>query len=57
MAVDPVCKTIVDEIDTDSTEHEDDVYFFCSEICKQVFQDDPVAFTAGEYDNRPFTYS
>jgi YHS domain-containing protein len=57
MAVDPVCKTRVDEMDAGCADYDDEVYYFCSEICRQVFQDDPELFAGDEYNNRPFTYS
>src|SRR5256885_636964 len=32
MAVDPVCKTDVDELESDSADYKDEMFFFCSEI-------------------------
>ena len=57
MATDPVCKTRVDEIDGRSVNHDGEVYFFCSEICKQLFQEDPELFAGDEYNNRRFVYT
>lgn len=57
MAVDPVCKTDVDEMDAVSFDYEDEIYFFCSKICMQVFKDDPELFAGREFNERPFRYS
>lgn len=40
--VDPVCKMQVDE-DTaaESSEYEGQTYYFCSEVCKSTFDEDP----------------
>jgi Cu+-exporting ATPase len=57
MAVDQVCKTYVDETEAKSAVYEGEVFYFCSEICKQVFQEDPELFAGSEYNNRRFTYT
>jgi YHS domain-containing protein len=57
MAVDPVCKTDVDEMDADSTDYADETYFFCSNLCKRVFEEDPELFTRSEFNDRHFRYS
>jgi YHS domain-containing protein len=57
MALDPVCKTRVDEMDAGSADYEDEVFVFCSEICKQVFQEDPELFASSEFNDRRFIYS
>ena len=61
MALDPVCKTHVDGNPIDpSTPHviyRDEVYFFCSDLCRQVFEEDPELFAESEFNNRPFRYS
>jgi len=42
MAIDPVCKMEVDEKRSKCrSEYEDRTYYFCSEECKQEFDEDP----------------
>lgn len=57
MTLDPVCNTCVDEREAQSAGYEDELYFFCSEICKRVFEDDPELFSGDEFNSRRFTYS
>lgn len=57
MATDPVCKTRVDELDSHSVDVGDVTFYFCSHLCKQVFEEDPELFSSDEYNGRRFTYS
>lgn len=41
MAEDPICGTWVDKRTAEFSEFEGEYYFFCSEDCKQEFDDDP----------------
>ena len=56
MATDPVCLTEVDEQEARSRglyhEIESAVYYFCSEHCKQQFDEHPAAYTVIEEQTR-----
>jgi Cu+-exporting ATPase len=42
MVLDPVCKMLVDESESDIKEgYEGRTYFFCSDECRERFQTDP----------------
>jgi YHS domain-containing protein len=46
-AKDPVCKMEVDEQKAaGQSEHKGHMYFFCSKVCKQKFDQDPDHYTA-----------
>ena len=45
MAIDPICKMKVDEKKAAATsEHMGQIYYFCSKMCKEVFDKDPHKF-------------
>ncbi len=44
MARDPVCGASVPEQGAPSSEFEGKLYYFCSEDCKQEFDDDPEVY-------------
>jgi len=50
MKRDPVCFTLVDEgkanIDGLATDYQGQTYYFCSERCKEKFNDDPNTYSA-----------
>ncbi len=49
MAIDPVCGMEVDEKTAPAkTTYQGGTYFFCSETCKQDFEEDPERFVEGE---------
>lgn len=41
MAIDPICKMDVDESSPLKTEFEGKPYYFCSIVCKNVFDKEP----------------
>jgi YHS domain-containing protein len=42
MAVDPVCNMQFDEADAEfTTDYDGKTYYFCSEHCKEEFENDP----------------
>jgi len=50
MAIDPVCGTAVDESAVSSkAEHEDVVYYFCSQACRELFAQNPASFAEGKH--------
>lgn len=52
MAKDPVCGMQVDEkTATARSEYEGTIYFFCSEGCRQHFEEDPRKFIAQSADD------
>ncbi len=49
MAMDPVCGMDVDEKTAPAkTTYQGQIYYFCSESCKEDFLEDPERFTEGE---------
>jgi YHS domain-containing protein len=45
MAIDPVCGMRVDTDDAPATaEHEGTTYYFCSQVCHDLFVADPAAY-------------
>ncbi len=49
MAIDPVCGMEVDEQSAPAkTTYQGTTYYFCSEACKEDFEEDPERFTEGE---------
>jgi YHS domain-containing protein len=45
MVTDPVCGMRLDADDAaSSAEHEGQVYYFCSLVCRDAFVDDPAAY-------------
>jgi len=41
MAIDPVCGMQVDETSASSLKYEGQTYYFCSEVCREEFENDP----------------
>ena len=41
MVVDPVCGATVDKTTSHVSDYQGQHYYFCSEDCKQEFEDDP----------------
>ena len=49
MAIDPVCGMEVDEKTAPArTQHQGRTYYFCSDECRQKFQDNPDRYTKPE---------
>jgi P-type Cu+ transporter len=45
MVIDPVCGMRIDSDDAAATEeHEGQIYYFCSEACREVFASDPKSY-------------
>jgi len=45
---DPVCGMEVDKADAvGQSEYDGQAYYFCSDVCKRRFDDDPSRYTAG----------
>ena len=48
MTQDPVCGMTVDEATAEfKSEYEGEAYYFCSEACKQMFDENPDVYTEG----------
>ncbi|MGE0451684.1 MAG: YHS domain-containing protein [Vicinamibacterales bacterium] len=46
MAIDPVCKMQVDEKKAAATsEHNGRTYYFCAQVCKRKFDENPGKYT------------
>lgn len=46
MSIDPVCGMEVDPADAaGQSEYKDEVFYFCSPVCKQKFDQNPDAYT------------
>lgn len=53
MATDPVCTMKVDEETTEFTsEYDGEIYYFCSNACKEEFESDPERYV-GSIATRP----
>ena len=49
MAVDPVCKMDVVEKSAEyKCEYNGNKYFFCAQVCKELFEEDPERFLTDE---------
>lgn len=44
---DPVCGMEIDTQDAAATEHEGQTYYFCSEGCKEKFEQNPQQYAGG----------
>jgi YHS domain-containing protein len=49
MAIDPVCKMIVDEkAARDQSEYKGTIYYFCAPGCKKIFDESPESYIGKE---------
>jgi len=46
-AVDPVCGMTVETADSKTTVHNSNVFYFCSQVCREKFEHSPQAYTDG----------
>ena len=53
VVVDPVCKMEIEEEDAVATfEYLGEVFYFCSENCRQAFEEDPESYLEESFEAR-----
>jgi Cu+-exporting ATPase len=53
LVVDPVCEMEIDEDDAVATvEYLGEVFYFCSENCREAFEEDPESYLEEAFESR-----